>query len=105
MSHFSLARIFDEIDKTNTNKTDSPYRARIGSQLSLLDKQTSSLLEVTLTRPNNSAPTFGKISHDSLLGLELLGVLPGQHVSVDVLGRNVKYQVLSVNNAQPTQRR
>ena len=105
MDHLSLAHVFEIVEKNKTNKRRDLYKARIGSQIKLLDKQTLTTSTVTLTKPANSDLDVGNLSCLSMLGSELLGAVSGQHININVLGRSVKFQVLSVENTQPIERR
>jgi transcription elongation GreA/GreB family factor len=105
MNYHSLASKFKEIEKIKTHNMNDLYRARVGSQVKLLDKESLTSTWLTLAEPNNSRPEFGKISCLSLLGSELLGVVTGQEVSVSVMGRVSKFQVMSIRNTQKSQRR
>ena len=105
IDHLSLAHVFEQIEKTKITKNRDLYRACIGSQIKLLDKQALTVSTVTLTEPDESDVDVGKLSCLSMLGSELFGAETGQNISVDVLGRTVKFQVLSIHNTQVTQRR
>lgn len=105
MSHLSLIRIFENQKKYETKNANKIHRVQIGSKVKLLDKQTQTLSQIILTEQDNTNPHSGRISHRSALGSELLGAVPGQNISVDVMGSSIKFQVLSVSNTQPRQRR
>jgi len=105
MNHLSLVRIFEDFKKNNARNLNRIYQVQIGSKIKLLDKQTFTSSRITLTEPDESDPYSGKVSYLSALGTELLGTVSGQHISVDVLGKAINFQVLSVINAQPFQRR
>lgn len=105
MNHLSLAQVFEEVEKNKISKRRDLYRARIGSKIKLLDKQTLTTSTITLTKPDDSDVHDGKLSCLSMLGSELLGAISGQHISISVLGRSVEFQVLGVENAQPIERR
>lgn len=98
LNHLSLAHVFEKIEKYKTNYSADSYRAGIGSQVKLLNKQTSATSLITLSEPSDSNAEFGKISCLSLLGSKLLGAVTDQHIKVEVLGRMMKFQVLSVKN-------
>lgn len=100
MNHLSLATVFENIEQNRASKAYDLQRACVGSQIELLDERTAKVSLITLTEPGNSQPSLGRVSYFSLLGSKLLGVLPGQSVSVNVLGRPIKYHVLSVKNDQ-----
>lgn len=105
MNPISLARIFELVDIEKATKANTIQRAQIGSEVKLLDKQTSTISRITLTEPENSNPNLGKISYLSLLGSELLGVVPGEKISVGILGRAVNFQVLGIKDTQLDSRR
>ena len=105
MNHLSLVRIFEDFKRHHTRNTNRPYQIQIGSKIKLLDKQTFTSSRITLTGPDDSDPRSGKVSYLSALGVELLGSMSGQDISVDVLGKPIHFQILSVINAQTFQRR
>lgn len=112
MSHLSLVSIFEEFKNKKSvvkklarqESKATTVQATVGSKIKLLDKQTFTYSRITLTGPAD-AHDSAKVSYLSSLGSELLGVASGQHISVDVLGKAIKFQVLSVINTQPLQGR
>ena len=105
MNHLSLSHAFEMVEKNKINERRDSLKAQIGSQIKLLDKQTLTTSTITLTKPANSDLEVGNLSCLSMLGSELLGAVSGQHISINVLGRSVNFQVLSVHNTQPLERR
>jgi transcription elongation GreA/GreB family factor len=99
MNPISLARIFELVDIEKATKANAVKQATIGSEVKLLDKQTSTISRITLTEPENSNPNLGRISYLSLLGSELLGVVAGQKVSIGILGRAIDFQVLGIKDS------
>jgi len=103
MNHLSLVRIVEDFKKNSTRNINRMYQAQIGSKIKLLDKQTFTSSRITLTEPDDSDPHSGRVSYLSALGSELLGTVSGQNISVDVFGRAIDFQVLSIVNTQPSQ--
>ncbi|MFT6448066.1 MAG: transcription elongation GreA/GreB family factor [Oleispira sp.] len=100
-NHLSLVRIVEDFKNKSTRNINRVYQAQIGSKIKLLDKQTFTSSRITLTEPDDSDPNSGKVSYLSALGSELLGSVSGQNISVDVFGRIIDFQVLSIINTQP----
>lgn len=105
MNHLSLVHIFEDSKKKRSRSASSIAQAKIGSKIKLLDKQTFTCSRITLTGPNDHGPDSGKVSYLSSLGSELLGAATGQHIRVDVMGKAIEFQVLSVINTQSIQGR
>lgn len=103
MNHLSLVRIAEDFKKNSTRNINRMYQAQIGSKIKLLDKQTFTCSRITLTEPDDSDPHSGRVSYLSALGSELLGTVSGQNISVDVFGRTIDFQVLSIVNTQSSQ--
>lgn len=103
MNHLSLVRIAEDFKKNSTRNINRMYQAQIGSKIKLLDKQTFTRSRITLTEPDDSDPHSGRVSYLSALGSELLGTVSGQNISVDVFGRTIDFQVLSIVNTQSSQ--
>lgn len=102
MNHLSLVRIVDDFKKNSSRHINRNFHAQIGSKIKLLDKQTFTSSRIMLTEPDDSDPSAGKVSYLSALGSELLGTVPGQEISIDVFGRVINFQVLSIINTQPS---
>ncbi len=103
MNHLSLVRIFEDFKKYNSHNLNRIHQAKIGSKIKLLDKQTFTSTRITLTEPEDSDPHSGKVSYLSALGIELLGTVSGQNISIDVFGKSLDFQVLNVVNPLPFQ--
>lgn len=101
MNHLSLVNIFDS-HRTRKNRIPrNAYQATVSSRIKLLDKQTLTYSRITLTGAEDHAPELGRVSYLSSLGSELLGSEYGQYISIDVLGKEIEFQVLSVVNTLP----
>lgn len=101
MNHLSLVNIFENHKAHKNCIPRSAYQATVGSRIKLLDKQTLTYSRITLTGAEDHAPEYGRISYLSSLGSELLGSEYGQYISIDVLGKEIEFQVLSVVNTLP----
>ncbi|MFA7555439.1 MAG: GreA/GreB family elongation factor [Spongiibacteraceae bacterium] len=100
LNHLSLAQIFEQVEKYKANDSSDVHRARIGSQVELLNKQTLTASLITLSEPYDSDYESGNVSCLSLLGSKLLGAVTDQYINVEVLGQAMKFKVLSVNNTR-----
>lgn len=105
MNPITLSRIFELIDREKATKSSLVKQVKVGSEVKLLDRHTSTVSKIVLADPKDSNPSLGKISYLSLLGSELLGAIPGEKVSVDILGRSCDFQVLGVKEAPLNNRR
>jgi regulator of nucleoside diphosphate kinase len=76
------------LEKLNAAKIVPPMRVpssimTMNSTAACWDRKTGSSRELTLVYPWNARPAFGRVSVLSKTGVELLGALPGQVISLD----------------------
>lgn len=117
MHQLSLVNILENLKNNKIRQSSNVSRVQFGSKVKLLDKQTFTYSRVTLTgpsektqgleditQPHSNTSSSGKVSYLSSLGSELLGSLSGEHIRINVRGKSLEYQVLSIINTQPFQK-
>lgn len=110
MHQLSLVNILENLKNNKIRQSSNVYRVQFGSRIKLLDKQTFTYSRVTLTgpgektqslaQPHSNTSSSGKVSYLSSLGAELMGALSGDHIRINVRGKSLDYQVLSIINTQ-----
>lgn len=92
----TLARIFDTWQGTGDNRRSCDSRAKVNSEVVVLDLQEYESYRLTISVPQDSAPEQGVISCLSPLGAALLDKKAGDVITIPVLGSQMRYQILSV---------
>lgn len=117
MDQLSLVNIIESLKNNKVRQPSSVSRVQFGSKIKLLDKQTFTYSRITITGPDekiqgseditqahSNISSSGKVSYLSKLGSELLGALSGENIRINVRGRSLEYQVLSILNTHPFQK-
>lgn len=68
----------------------------IGSKVVVLDLDDNSEDRFVIVGPAESSPSEGRISHESVVGSQLLGRKPGEDVSIRTPGGVVRLRIVSV---------
>lgn len=113
MDQLSLVNIIESLKNNKVRQSRNVPRVKFGSKIKLLDKQTFIYFRVTLigpsdkmqglediNQPHSNTSNSGKVSYLSTLGAELMGALSGDHIRINVRGKSLDYQVLSIINTQ-----
>lgn len=114
MDQLSLVNVLENLKNNKVRQSTNVSRVKFGSKIKLLDKQTFTYSRITITgpgekiqgledikQPHSNISDSGKVSYLSTLGSELLGSLSGEHIRINVRGRSLEYQVLSILNTHP----
>ncbi|MGQ9427212.1 GreA/GreB family elongation factor [Gilvimarinus sp. F26214L] len=96
LNHLNIASLLEQLESGNQCNRHKDLSVRLGSRVTLVEKQSESLQVFTLVGPSGSAPEKGKLSCFSALGAELMGKTVGETVQFSVLCREVVFKIVRI---------